>query len=47
MTSFYVVYAPFFVRDEARPIDHDEHIMEVERVADRVTMIQQGTVKFT
>ena len=43
-----VVYAPFFcVREEARPIDHDEHIVEVERVAGRITKLQQGTACFT
>ena len=42
-----VVYAPFFVREEARPIDHDEHTVEVERVAGRITKLQQGTACFT
>jgi hypothetical protein len=45
--SFSVVYAPFFVREEARPIDHEEHIVKVERVAGPIVELQQGTACFT
>ena len=41
------MYAPFFVCEEARPIDHDKHIVAVERVACRITKLQQGTACFT
>ena len=40
MTSFSVEYAPFFIREEARSIDHDEHVVEVERVAGRIIKLQ-------
>jgi hypothetical protein len=40
MMSVSVAYVPFLIREEVRSIDHDEHVVEVERVAGRLHDLQ-------